>query len=117
MHPELLGGTHSALHSSHIATPCFLAAALWVLAGCGQGAALQRETDRGGIAAFSIESEHDIFSSAGRREALRLIDGKCPAGAKIVKEGELPKVSNAVDRAWGPQIGTDRKWGIQFECK
>lgn len=85
--------------------------------GCSQSASLQRETPNGGIATFSIEAEGDILSSDGRREALRLIDAKCPSGAKIMKEGELPKVSQAADRAWGPQIGTDKKWGIQFECK
>lgn len=66
---------------------------------------------------FPFQSEADILSSAGQREALRIIKDKCPAGSHIVKEGELPKVSKAADRAWGPQIGTDRVWGIQFTCK
>ncbi len=66
---------------------------------------------------FHFQTEADILSSAGRRDALRLINDKCPAGSQIVKEGELPKVSKAADRAWGQQIGTDRVWGIQFTCK
>jgi hypothetical protein len=87
------------------------------LDGCGHEASLQRETPTGGLVTFSFQSEADILSSAGRRDALRLMEEKCPSGAGIIKEGELPKVSRAADRAWGPQIGTDRIWGIQFQCK
>lgn len=87
------------------------------IANCGQEASLQRETATGGLVTFPVQSESDILSSAGRREALRLMQEKCPSGLHIVKEGELPKVSRAADRAWGPQIGTDRIWGIQFTCK
>ena len=87
------------------------------LGGCGHEASLQRETSTGGLVTFPVQSEADILSSAGRRDALRMMQGHCPLGAQIVKEGELPKVSRAADRAWGPQIGTDRIWGIQFTCK
>lgn len=87
------------------------------IANCGHEASLQRETATGGLVTFPVQSESDILSSAGRREALRLMQEKCPSGLHIVKEGELPKVSRAADRAWGPQIGTDRIWGIQFTCK
>ncbi|ULA63051.1 MAG: hypothetical protein LZF86_100049 [Nitrospira sp.] len=66
---------------------------------------------------FSIQSEADVFSSDGRHDAQRIMQEKCPTGIHIVKEGEVPKVSKAADRAWGPQIGTDRIWGIQFACK
>ena len=87
------------------------------LGGCGHEASLQRETSTGGLVTFPVQSEADILSSAGRRDALRMMQEHCPLGAQIVKEGELPKVSRAADRAWGPQIGTDRIWGIQFTCK
>lgn len=85
--------------------------------GCGYGASLQRETSSGGLVTFPIQSEADILSSAGRRDALRIMQQKCPLGYQIIKDGELPKVSKAADRAWGPQLGTDRLWGIQFTCK
>ena len=87
------------------------------IAGCGHEASLQRETSTGGLVTFPVSSEGDILSSAGRRDALRVMEEKCPAGAHVDKEGELPKVSKKADRAWGPQIGTDRLWGIQFTCK
>ncbi|MEC4889569.1 MAG: hypothetical protein RI101_05860 [Nitrospira sp.] len=87
------------------------------VAGCGYEAALQRETPTGGLVTFSVQSEADVLSSDGRREALRIMQEKCPSGIQILKEGDVPKVSRAADRAWGPQIGTDRIWGIQFTCK
>ncbi len=80
-------------------------------------ASLQRTTPTGGLVTFHIQSDADILSSAGRRDALEIMREKCPQGYQILKDGELPKVSKAADRAWGPQIGTDRLWGIQFECK
>lgn len=87
------------------------------VASCGYDASLQRETSNGGLVTFAVQSETDVLSSDGRRHALQIMQEKCPAGIQIVKEGEVPKVSRAADRAWGPQIGTDRLWGIQFTCK
>lgn len=87
------------------------------LDGCTHEASLQRETPQGGLVTFSIQSESDVLSSVGRRDALRIMEEKCPSGTQIIKEGEIPKVSKAADRAWGAQIGTDRIWGIQFTCK
>jgi len=91
---------------------------LWSgLLGCGGEASLRQATPAGGLVTFPIQSEADILSSKGRRDALRLMQDHCSSGAHIVKEGELAKVSRAADKAWGPQIGTDRIWGIQFTCK
>ncbi|SLM48890.1 conserved exported protein of unknown function [Nitrospira japonica] len=87
-----------------------------VAAGCGHEASLTRETETGGVVTFPIESEGDVLSSAGRRDALRLIANKCPNGSRIVKEGEIPKVSKSADRNWRGQMGTERIWGIQFTC-
>ncbi len=87
------------------------------LIGCGQDAKFVRETPAGGVISYSIETDSDVLTSPGRREALRMIKEKCPKGSTIVKEGELPKVSAAADRAWRGQIGTNRLWGIQFTCE
>jgi hypothetical protein len=87
------------------------------LLGCMGEASLQRTTATGGLVTFPVQSEADILSSAGRRDALRIMQDQCPLGTQIIKEGEVAKVSRAADRAWGPQIGTDRIWGIQFTCK
>jgi hypothetical protein len=86
------------------------------LYGCGHEASLTRETPTGGLVTWSVQSEGDILSSAGRRDALRLIKEKCPEGSRLVREGEVPKVSQTADRHWRGHMGTDRIWGIQFTC-
>ena len=86
------------------------------LLGCGHEASLARETPTGGLVTWSVQSDGDILSSAGRRDALRIIKAKCPEGFRIVKEGEVPKVSQTADRLWRGQMGIDRIWGIQFTC-
>ena len=63
------------------------------LTNCGHEATLTRETATGGVATWSVQSDADVLSSAGRRDALRLIKDKCPNGSRIIKEGEIPKVS------------------------
>ena len=88
-----------------------------VLVGCGQEARLIRNDPAGYVVAYSIETEADVLSSTNRRKALDIIKDKCPQGERIVKEGEVPKVSQSADRAWRGQMGTDRLWGIQFTCK
>ena len=84
---------------------------------CGHEATMTRETATGGVVTWSVQSEGDVLSSAGRRDALRLIKDKCPNGSRITKEGEIPKVSATADRLWRGQMGTDRIWGIQFTCE
>ena len=87
------------------------------IAACGHEASMTRETPTGGLVTWSVQSDGDILSSAGRRDALRLIKDKCPQGSRIVREGEVPKVSQTADRHWRGQMGTDRIWGIQFTCE
>jgi hypothetical protein len=87
------------------------------LNGCGHEASLTHETPTGGLVTWSVQTDGDILSSAGRRDALRLIKEKCPQGSRIVREGEVPKVSQTADRHWRGQMGTDRIWGIQFTCE
>jgi hypothetical protein len=89
----------------------------FIMLGCGHEASLTRETPTSGLVTWSVQSDGDILSSAGRRDALRLIKEKCPEGSRIVREGEVPKVSQTADRHWRGQMGTDRIWGIQFTCE
>jgi hypothetical protein len=106
----------SALPDRLRAFPCLMVM-LGAMAGCGQGASLVRDTSTGGVVSYAIQSESDILTSDGRRDAMDIIRKKCPNGSRIVKEGAIPKVSNAADRAWRGQMGTDRLWGIQFTCE
>lgn len=97
--------------------PALVLSATFTMLGCGHEASLTRETPTGGLVTWSVQSDGDILSSAGRRHALRLIKEKCPEGSRIVREGEVPKVSQTADRHWRGQMGTDRIWGIQFTCE
>jgi hypothetical protein len=84
---------------------------------CGHEATMTRETATGGVVTWSVQADGDILSSAGRRDALRLIKHKCPNGSRLINEGEIPKVSATADRHWRGQMGNDRIWGIQFTCE
>lgn len=86
-------------------------------AGCEQGANLVRDAGKGGLVSYPYQTDADVLASPGRRDAFELIAEKCPKGSRIVREGEIPKVSKAADRAWRGQMGTDHLWGVQFVCE
>lgn len=99
-------------------TMCRLLALMSVsLTSCGHEATMTRETATGGVVTWSVQADADVLASAGRRDALRLIKEKCPNGSRVLKEGEIPKVSATADRLWLGQMGIDRIWGIQFTCE
>lgn|SRR5574341_789396 len=101
---------------SHTATLALLCLGVaW--AGCGQEAKLIRETPSGGTVAFPFSTEGDRLSSQARSEALTLMEGKCGKTFKILREGEVPRVSATADRAWRGQMSGDRLWGMEFTCQ
>jgi hypothetical protein len=95
----------------------------FTLAGCATNAQLVNETAIGGTVFYSYVEEQDVLTSPGRQDALRLLEDKCPTGYRISREGEVPRIDQAVDRAWRGQISRDgqvsgeRRWAIQFSCK
>ncbi len=95
----------------------FLLSGLSFFTGCGSEAKLYKEDATGGVVTYPFETESDVLTSAGRREAMQLIQKKCGPNSRIIKEGEVPKVSRAADRAWRGQMTGDRVWGIQFSCE
>jgi len=98
---------------------CFLligTIAILGTAGCSAEVTVVRDTPTGGIVSYPFETESDILTTTGRGAALRLIGWKCPHGSKIVKEGEIPKVSKRADHAWRGQITGERLWAIEFIC-
>ena len=59
------------------------------------------------------------MGSKYRPEALALIKAKCPAGSRIIREGEA---KGYISVGMGTIEGTEdevrgTRWGIQFECK
>lgn len=85
--------------------------------GCAHEATLVRTTDQGGLVSYPFQSDADVLASSGRHDAFALMAEQCPNGSRIVREGEIPKVSMAADRAWRGQMGFDRLWGVQFVCE
>ena len=93
------------------------------LASCIPSAQIVNETATGGTVLYSYIEEQDVLTSPGRQDALRLLEEKCPAGYRLSREGEVPNVDQAVDRAWMGQLSRDgqvsreKRWAIQFACK
>jgi hypothetical protein len=95
----------------------------FTLASCIPYAQLVNETATGGTILYSYVEEQDVLTSPGRKDALLLLEEKCPAGYRIAREGEVPRIDQVVDRAWMGQVSRDgqvsreRRWAIQFSCK
>ena len=93
------------------------------LASCAPNAQIVNETATGGIVLYPYIEEQDVLTSQERRDALRLLGDKCPAGYRISREGEVSRIDQAVDRAWMGQVSRDgqvsreKRWAIQFVCK
>ena len=94
-----------------------------ILTSCLPNAQIVNETATGGTAVYSYVEEQDVLTSPGRQDALRLLEEKCPTGYRISREGEVPRIDQAVDRAWMGQISSngqvsrEKRWAIQFACK
>jgi len=95
----------------------------FTLASCAPNAQLVNETATGGAVLYSYIEEQDVLTSPGRKDALLLLEEKCPAGYRISREGEVPRVDQAVDRAWMGQLSRDgqvsreKRWAILFACR
>ena len=95
----------------------------FTLTSCIPHAQIVNETATGGTVLYSYIEERDVLTSPGRKDALRLLEEKCPAGYRISREGEVPQIDQAVDRAWSGQLSRDgqvspeKRWAIQFACK
>lgn len=87
------------------------------LSGCGHEASLIRDAPTGSLVTYPVQRDADVLSSQGRRDAMGPVRGKCPQESRLLKVGELPKVSQRADQLWRPQLGTDRVWGIQLVCE
>jgi hypothetical protein len=84
---------------------------------CADRATWVRETPNGGVIAYPIQDPRDTLSAPARSEAMELIRAKCIHGTASVREGEIPRVTGSVDRAWRGQMSGDRLWAMEFSCK
>jgi hypothetical protein len=92
---------------------------LFSMAGCSEGAKLVRETDSGGVVTYLYREERGgVLGSRYRRDALQIVEKKCPAGYTVLREGEAQtsqSVSGVIEGTEDEPTG--RRWAIQFRCK
>ena len=98
--------------------------AITVALGCDSSAAkILRESENGGTIVYPYFDEQDVLSSPNRADALRLLEAKCPGGYRVSREGQIPRISQAVDQTWkgaisgNGQVSYEKQWAIQFTCK
>lgn len=97
--------------------------AITLAIGCASSAKMLRESENGGTIVYPYFDEQDVLSSPNRRDALRLLEAKCPGGSRITREGQIPRISQAVDETWkgqvsgNGQVSRELQWAIQFTCR
>jgi hypothetical protein len=93
-------------------------AVLGISIGCSQAALLTHETEHGGIVTYLFnEDRGGPMGSPHRRDAVKLIEGKCPSGYTILKDGEVQGHSSMSGMEGQEGEVTGRRWGILFRCK
>jgi hypothetical protein len=108
------------MRSRHVPSGhAFLAALLVSVSGCSEGAKLARETDSGGVVTYLYrEDRGGVLGSRYRRDALRIVEKKCPGGYSIVREGEAQGSRSGAGIMEGTEDETSgRRWALQFRCK
>ena len=95
-----------------------LLSSILLLAGCGEGAILRQESDRGGVVVYPFKGEQGAMLASFRKDALALMKEKCGGAYSIIREGETKgrvRVAGPVEGA--QEIVQERRWGIEFRCK
>jgi len=91
---------------------------LFAYAGCSQAVMLTHETEQGGVVTYLFKEDRGgPMGSPHRREALKVMEKKCPSGYTVLKDGEVQGYSSmsSVEGTESETIG--RRWGMQFRCK
>jgi hypothetical protein len=87
-----------------------------VCGGCAEGAKLLQETDTGGVVVYPYQTGRGPLLSSFRAEALQLIEKRCRGPYRIVREGEAKARNRITDSVAGPEVHTERRWGMEFQC-
>lgn len=95
-----------------------LAGLVLLVSGCAEGARFLQVNDAGGVVAYPLKKDREsIYSSRFRAEALTMIEGHCPKGYLITREGETQGETTNSGLDQDDLLTTRRFWGLQFRCK
>lgn len=88
-----------------------------LLTGCSDAVQLTHETENGGVVTYLYKEERGgPMGSRHRKEALQVIEKKCPVGYVVIRDGEV-RGNPMVSVQGGQDEESGRRWGIQFRCK
>jgi hypothetical protein len=91
---------------------------LVLLTGCSDAVQMTRETETGGVVTYLYKEERGgPMGSPHRKEALKVIDKKCPAGYIVMRDGEVRGTPMISSQEGQSDEDSGRRWGIQFRCK
>ena len=94
-------------------------AALVISVGCSQAVLLTHETEQGGVVTYLFKEDlGGPMQSPYRSDALKRMDGKCPSGYIVLRDGEVQGYNNSMSSVGGAEGQVSgRRWGIEFRCK
>lgn len=79
---------------------------------------LIQETESGGVVVYLYKEDRGgAVGSPHRREALTVMEKKCPSGYAILREGEVLGYATMSGREGTEGEISGRRWGLQFQCK
>jgi len=102
---------------------CFQNRPVWLftfvlLTGCSDAVRMAHETETGGVVTYLYKEERGgPMGSPHRKEALKMIDKKCPAGYIVLRDGEVKGTPMISSQEGQSEEDSGRRWGIQFRCK
>jgi len=93
-------------------------ALLCVSAGCSDAVTMVRETPTSGVVSYLFkEARGGPMGSLHRKDALKMMEKKCPSGYVVLKEGEVQGYGSMSSVEGQEGEATGRRWGMQFICK
>ena len=86
--------------------------------GCSDAVQLTHETEAGGVVTYLFKEDRGgPMGSPHRKEALQVIDKRCPSGYTVIRDGEVKGYGSMSSVEGQEGEVTGRRWGIQFRCK
>ena len=94
------------------------AAMMLLCSACSEAVLLTHETETGGVVTYLFKEDRGgPMGSPHRKDALKVMEKKCPSGYMVVKDGEVQGYGSLSSVEGQEDEATGRRWGIQFRCK